>query len=48
MPEDEDYYVECENENCQWEGLLSETVNEGSCDGLCPKCGTATEPADRY
>ena len=42
---EDDYVVECTNENCQWQGLLSEcdTISD---EDSCPKCHFIVEPSD--
>lgn len=44
----EDFLTQCNNEECGWEGLASETVHpkHDPETQLCPKCHETTEPAD--
>lgn len=50
MPEEEDYLVECCNEDCGWGGLKSETVSpkHDATRQLCPECHEVTEPVDDH
>jgi hypothetical protein len=41
---EDDYCVECANEECGWSGLLSETKNDSVSEGACPECGSLVEP----
>lgn len=39
-----DWLVECCEVGCGWEGQESQTLG---IEGLCPACGSDTEPVDR-
>ena len=47
---EEDYLVECCNEDCGWEGCMSETVHpkHDATQQLCPECHEVTEPVDDH